>query len=498
MAILMQNLQNQLYKSSLVLLTDFYQLTMAYGYWKAGIHENEAVFYHSFRKAPFNGSYAICAGLGTLIDYLDCFHFTKEDIDYLSKLTDSKGNALFANSFLVYLQALTFSCDIDAIEEGSVVFPQEPLIRVKGPLLQCQLLESILLNIVNFQSLIATSAARLLQATRGEPVLEFGLRRAQGFDGALMASRAAYIGGCAATSNVLAGKLYGIPLRGTHAHSWVLCFASELDAFRAYAQTFPDRCIFLVDTYNTLQGVKNAIAIADELKPQGFKLAGIRLDSGDLAYLSQQARKLLDKAGYKEAIIIASNDLDPTVIKSLKEQGAAINAWGVGTHLITAYAQPALEGIYKLSAIKSSQGQWENKIKLSEQSIKISTPGILSVRRFYADKVNGLAMADAIYDDRVGFSSTITIIDPNDPTKRRNISSNAPHRDLLLAIFRKGKLVYQVPNLLTSQEKTKAELQQFHESIRRFLNPHSYPVGLEKSLYELKLALILKAKTTVR
>lgn len=495
----MQNSLTQLYKSSLVLLTDFYQLTMAYGYWKAGIHEREAVFYHSFRLAPFNGRYTICAGLGTLIDYLLNFQFTKDDIDYLARLTDTQGKLLFPESFLNYLHQLKFSCDIDAVEEGSVVFPQEPLIRVKGPLLQCQLLESILLNIINFQSLIATSAARLLQATRGEPVLEFGLRRAQGFDGALMASRAAYIGGCTATSNVLAGKLLRIPVRGTHAHSWVLSFSSELEAFRAYAQTFPDRCIFLVDTYNTLEGVKNAIKIAEELKPTGFKLAGIRLDSGDLAYLSQQARQLLDAAGYHDTVIVGSNDLNPLVINSLKEQGARINVWGVGTHLITAYEQPALEGIYKLSAIKSAQGKWENKLKLSEQTIKISTPGILSVRRYYSDKVNGSAMADAIFDERLGISEkNITIIDPIDPTKRRSIPAATPQRDLLTPIFRLGKLVYQRPSLKSSQEKTHQELQQFHESIRLLLNPHAYPVGLEENLYNLKLSLILKAKSSVQ
>lgn len=491
----MQNSITQLYKSSLVLLTDFYQLTMAYGYWKAGIHEREAIFYYSFRQAPFNGRYVICAGLGTFIDYLLNFQFTKDDIDYLAGLTDTQGQRLFDADFLSYLQQVKFCCDIHAVEEGTVVFPQEPLIRVKGPLLQCQLLESILLNIINFQSLIATSAARLLQATRGEPVLEFGLRRAQGFDGALMASRAAYIGGCTATSNVLAGKLLGIPVRGTHAHSWVLCFANELEAFRTYAQTFPDRCIFLVDTYNTLKGVKNAIKIAEELKPNGFKLAGIRLDSGDLAYLSQRARKLLDAAGYTDAVIVGSNDLDPLVITSLKEQGACINVWGVGTHLITAYEQPALEGIYKLSAIKSAEGVWENKVKLSEQTIKISTPGILSVRRFYADKVGGSAMADAIYDQRLDISEEkITIIDPVDPTKRRIISAKTPHRDLLSTIFNQGTLVYKKPTLKSSQEKTHQELQQFHESIRRLLNPHAYPVGLEEKLYDLKLQLILKAK----
>lgn len=490
----MSNSLHQLYKSSLILLTDFYQLTMAYGYWKNNIHEREAVFYHSIRKPPFQGGYAICAGLGTLIEYLLQFQFAEEDIDYLADLKDSQGKVLFDKDFLDYLSQLKFSCDIDAIEEGSVVFPHEPLVRVKGPLLQCQLLESILLNVINFQTLIATSAARIVQATREEPVLEFGLRRAQGFDGALMASRAAYIGGCVATSNVLAGKLFGIPIRGTHAHSWVLCFDSELAAFRAYAKTFPDRCIFLVDTYNTLQGVENAIKIADELKSKGFQLAGIRLDSGDLAYLSKEARKLLDAAGYKDACIVGSNDLNPLVITSLKEQEAKINVWGVGTHLITAFEQPALDGVYKLSAIKSSQGEWEYKVKLSEQTIKISTPGILSVRRFYFDKGYEHAMADAIFDELLGIPKECTIIDPADATRRCVFLSGTPYRELMQPIFRKGQLVYKRPSLHKSREKTQRELKQFDESIRRVLNPHLYPAGLEENLYNIKHALILKAK----
>jgi nicotinate phosphoribosyltransferase len=490
----MLNSLQRLYRSSLVLLTDFYQLTMAYGYWQAGLHENEAVFYHSLRKAPFQGGYAVCAGLGTLIDYLANFQFTDEDIAYLSEFKDSQGKVLFHRDFLTYLTGLRFSCDIDAVEEGSVVFPHEPLVRVKGPLLQCQLLESILLNIINFQTLIATSAARLVQAARDEPVLEFGLRRAQGFDGALMASRAAYIGGCVASSNVLAGKLFGIPVRGTHAHSWVLCFASELEAFRAYAKSFPDRCIFLVDTYNTLQGVKNAIKIAEELKPEGFQLAGIRLDSGDLAYLSKEARKLLDVAGYKDACIVGSNDLNPSVIASLKEQRARINVWGVGTRLITAFEQPALDGVYKLSAIKSAQGDWEYKVKLSEQSLKISTPGILAVRRFYFKSDYRHAMADAIYDENLGIPENCMIIDPTDPTRRCPIALDTPYRELTHAIFRQGELVYKMPSLPESQEKARCELKQFHGSIRRLLNPHSYPVGLVESLYKLKLKLVLKAK----
>lgn len=492
----MSNSLSQLYKSSLALLTDFYQLTMAYGYWQADLHEHEAVFYHSFRKSPFAGGYAIAAGLGTLIDYLDLFHFSKEDIAYLAELKDSNQQALFDKLFLEYLEQLKFSCDIDAIEEGSVVFPHEPLLRIKGPLLQCQLLESIILNIINFQTLIATTAARIVQAANHEPVFEFGLRRAQGFDGALMASRAAFIGGCSATSNVLAGKLFDIPIRGTHAHSWVSCFESELDAFRAYAKTFPDRCIFLVDTYNTLQGVKNAIKIADELKPQGFHLAGVRLDSGDLAYLSKKARRLLDKAGYKDSVIVASNDLNPAVINSLKGQGAQINIWAVGTHLITGYEQPALEGVYKLSAIKPlKQENWEYKVKLSEQAVKISTPGILSVRRFYWDNDCKQAMADAIYDELQGISSdSSTIIDPLDPTRRCFIPNDAPYRDLMQPIFKKGELVYVRPSLTMTQQKTKTELTQFDETIRRLLNPHRYPVGLEENLYALKLKLVLKAK----
>lgn len=467
---------------------------MAYGYWKNKMHEREAIFYHSIRKAPFQGGYAICAGLGTLIEYLVDFQFDQEDIAYLAQLQDNQGRSLFHVDFLDYLSQLKFSCDIDAIEEGSVVFPHEPLVRVKGPLLQCQLLESILLNIINFQTLIATSAARITQAAQGEPVLEFGLRRAQGFDGALMASRAAYIGGCIATSNVLAGKLYGIPIRGTHAHSWVLGFDSELDAFRAYAKTLPEQCIFLVDTYNTLQGVKNAIKIADELKSEKFKLAGIRLDSGDLAYLSKEARKLLDEAGYKDACIVASNDLNPLVITSLKEQGAKINVWGVGTHLITAFEQAALDGVYKLAAIQSSQGEWEYKVKLSEQTIKISTPGFLSVRRFYFDDHYTKPRADAVYDERLGVPEECMIIDPLDATRRCIFPAGTPYRELMQAIFRKGQLVYKRPLLKESHEKTQQELNQFDVSIRRVLNPHLYPVGLVENLYHLKHVLILKAK----
>lgn len=488
----MSNIFSSFYKSSLALLTDFYQLTMAYGYWQAGIHEQEAVFNLFFRKAPFKGGYAVCAGLATVIEYLTTFHFSDDDIAYLGKLQSSNKQPIFMAEFLKYLKNLRFSCDVDAIPEGTIVFPQEPLIRIKGPLLQCQLLETVLLNIINFQTLIATKASRICYAAKGEDVLEFGLRRAQGIDGGLAASRAAFLGGCAATSNVLAGKFYDIPLRGTHAHSWIMCFADELTAFKTYAAALPDNCVFLVDTYNTIEGVKNAIAVGEELKQQGYRLAGVRLDSGDLAYLSIEARKLLDAAGFKDAVIVGSNDLDEHVIASLKEQGAMIDVWGVGTRLTTAYEQAALDGVYKLTAIRPSGSDWQYKLKLSEQTAKISTPGILKARRYY--NAQGVAIADAIYDECLGVADECVIVDPMDITHQRKIAASIHHRELLQPIFSAGKLVYETPALQTSRQTALTELNQFHQSIRRFLNPHKYPVGLEKRLYDLRTSLILKAK----
>lgn len=479
-----------LYKSSLTLLTDFYQLTMAYGYWKSGYHEHEAVFNLFFRKSPFQGGYAICAGLATAIEFLNQLQFTEDDLAYLSTIQDGN-KPLFDPAFLDYLRQLRFSCNVDAIEEGNVVFPLEPLVRVQGPLLQCQLLETVLLNIINFQSLVATKASRICYAAKGEPVLEFGLRRAQGFDGGITASRAAYLGGCAATSNVLAGKLYNIPVRGTHAHSWIMSFPSELEAFKAYAEALPNSGLFLVDTYNTLEGVKNAIEIGHWLKQQGHQFVGIRLDSGDLAYLSMEARKLLDAAGFSEAVITGSNDLDEHIIASLKEQGAMIQVWGVGTRLVTAHGQPALDGVYKLAAICHPNEDWQYKVKLSEQIGKITTPGFLRARRYFNGKS---ALADAIYDERLGIPDECMIIDPMDMTKRRKINAGTRYVELLQPIFRVGKLVYQIPALAASREKALKELEHFHTSIHRFLNPHIYPVGLEKQLYDLKTDLVLKAR----
>ena len=483
-----------LYSSNLTLLTDLYQLTMAYGYWKAGMTEREAVFNLFFRRNPFKGGYAIACGLSYVIDFLENFNISDEDVVYLSTLKGNDEKPLFDPKFLEYLQNLVFTCDVDAIEEGSIVFPQEPLIRVKGSLIQCQILETLLLNMVNFQSLIATKSSRICLAARGEEVLEFGLRRAQGIDGGLAASRAAYIGGCAATSNVLAGKLFDIPVKGTHAHSWVMSFESEIESFETYAEAMPNNCIFLVDTYDTLEGVKNAIKSGNKLKEKGYKFAGIRLDSGDLAYLSIKARELLDEAGFTETSIVASNDLDEYIIDSLKQQEAKVNVWGVGTKMVTAYDQPALGGVYKLSAIRNKENTaWDYKVKLSEQAIKISTPGIQQVRRFYS---NGECIGDAIFDEEN--KPTVdnwTIVDPIDMTRRKKMTNiEGEYKDLLKPIFVNGKRVYKKPDLKTIQTKVKDELNTLHRSIKRFTNPHAYPVGLEKGLYDLKTDLILELR----
>jgi nicotinate phosphoribosyltransferase len=481
-----------LYHSSLTLLTDLYQLTMAYGYWKSGMADKEAVFNMFFRKNPFGGGYTIACGLAQVVDFLQNFRFSEEDIAYLQTLRGNDGQLLFEPAFLEYLQNLTFTCDIDAILEGTVVFPQEPMLRIKGPILQCQLLETPILNMLNFQSLIATKAARIGRVVKDEPILEFGLRRAQGIDGALTASRAAYIGGCAATSNVLAGKLYGIPVRGTHAHSWIMSFDTEEEAFDTYAEVMPNNCVFLVDTYDTLEGVKKAVSVGRKLKARGYKMAGIRLDSGDLAYLSIEARKILDAAGFTDTNILASNDLDEHIIASLKNQGATINVWGVGTKLVTAYDQPALGGVYKLAAIRNNQGEWNYKLKLSEQAIKISTPGIQQVRRYYNQKE---FVADMIYDTENFLPQhSSTMVDPMDYTKRRKLHNTDPYEDLLVPVFRNGQQVYTLPSIEDIKRRVKQQLSMFHEGIKRFANPHTYPVGLEKSLYDFKTDLILQLR----
>ncbi|HWL94407.1 MAG TPA: nicotinate phosphoribosyltransferase [Phycisphaerae bacterium] len=482
---------SDIYRSSLALLTDFYELTMAYGYWKAGVADREAVFTHTFRKNPFSGGFSVSAGLGYLVGVLENFRFREDDLEYLATLPGSDGKPLFEEKFLEYLGGLRLSCDIDAMPEGTVVFPHEPLVRVCGPIIEGQILESAVLNIVNFQTLIATKAARICMATRGEPVVEFGLRRAHGIDGSLAASRAAYIGGCMATSNVLAGKLFGIPLRGTHAHSWIMSFDSEMEAFEAYAAAMPNNSVFLVDTYNTLDGVRHAVEVSKKLRSQGHEMSGVRLDSGDLAYLSIEARKILDEAGFKKAFIAASNDLDERIIESLKEQGATISVWGVGTKLVTGHEQPALGGVYKMTAVRKPAGQWQYKLKLSEQSAKISTPGILQVRRYQDD---GLFSGDAIFDITADLSDGCTIVDPLDITRRKVMPATAAHSDLLVPIFRRGERVYSPPPLEHARKLTAEQLAGLHPSIKRFTFPHEYPVGLEKNLHELKTRLILDAR----
>lgn len=477
---------------SVGLLTDLYQLTMAYGYWKTGELETESAFNLYFRSSPFGGGYTIACGLGYLVDFVQSYGFSSEDLTYLSGLTGNDGRPLFEAAFLDYLQQVELSCDIDAVPEGTVVFPNEPLVRLRGPLIQCQLLETPLVNILNFQSLIATKASRVCEAAQGDRVIEFGLRRAQGFDGALAASRAAYIGGCESTSNVLAGKLFGIPPRGTHAHSWVMIFDSEIEAFKAYAEAMPNNCILLVDTYDTLQGVRNAVEIGEWLRERGSELAGIRLDSGDLAYLSIEARKILDEAGFPDAAIVASNELDEHVITSLKDQGARINVWGVGTKLITAWDQPALGAVYKLAAVRRSGGEWEPRVKLSEHSAKVNIPGFSQVRRFLRD---GEFIADMIYDELDPPAGIAEIVDPMDSTRWKKLPPNAAHEDLLQPVYRTGQLEAVVPTPQEARGRTLEQLTSFHPGIRRFLNPHQYPVGLERGLHDTRMRLILEART---
>ena len=474
------------------LLTDLYQLTMAYGYWKKQMLEYEAIFHLSFRQQPFNGGYAITCGLSDAIDYLQHFEFRSDDLAYLAELKGPDGLPLFEPKFLDYLQTLHFACDIDAIPEGNVVFPHEPLLRVSGSLLQGQLFETALLNIFNFQTLIATKSARICLAARGSPVMEFGLRRAHGPDGALAASRAAYIGGCVGTSNVLAGKVFGIPVRGTHAHSWVMSFQTEYEAFQAYAEVMPGNCVFLVDTYDSIEGIRHAVEVGRRLRSIGKDLAGIRLDSGDLSYLSIVARGILDQAGFNATQIVASNDLDEHVIASLNEQGAMIDLWGVGTKLVTAFDQPALGGVYKLGAIRRENGPWQKKVKLSEQAVKVSNPGSLQVRRFEDQKEY---LADMIYDELDGIPTERRIVDIADVTIQRKIPGSAEYRDLLVPIFRRGNLVYERPSIHQMRGLVQSELGRFYTGVKRLLNPHIYPVGLELGLYENKSRLMQETRT---
>ncbi len=484
--------QNRIYRENLSLLTDLYQVTMAYAAWKNGIaegsHQTMAAFDLYFRSHPFKGGYAVLCGLESVLDFVEGFHFADDDCEYLGTLKGVDGRPLFEVEFLNYLRNLKLQVNIDAIEEGRVVFAGEPLIRVEGPLLQCQLLETPLLTLINFQTLIATKASRMREAAGKDSILEFGLRRAQGIDGGLTASRACYVGGIDATSNTLAGKLYGIPVKGTHAHSWVMAFKNEVQSFEKYAFAMPNNTILLVDTYDTLDGVRNAITVGLKMKKANHKLLGIRLDSGDLAYLSTEARKLLDEAGLQDVAIVASNELDEHLIQNLKQQDAKVNIWGIGTKLVTGQDQPALGGVYKLVAVKEKDHEWENRIKISEQAAKVTTPGIHQVRRYRADN---LWLGDMIYDIRTALEKEPLMIDPIDPTRRKLFSSDLEFEDLLKPLVRNGQVVARRPPLEQIRKKREQDIQGLHPTIRRFFNPHIYPVGLESTLHKVKHQMIL-------
>jgi nicotinate phosphoribosyltransferase len=465
--------------SELALLTDLYQLTMAYGYWRQKTSEQRASFHLYFRSLPFDGGYAVAAGLELALKFIEEFRISESDISYLRTLTGNDSQPLFSSDFLDYLADLQLSCDVHALPEGTLVFPNEPILRIEGPILQCQLLETALLNLINFSTLIATKAARICAVAGQDPVLEFGLRRAQGPDGGVTASRAAYVGGCSATSNVLAGKMYGIPVKGTHAHSWVMSFDDERTAFEQYAEAMPNNCVFLVDTYDTLEGVHKACLVGKKLRENGHEMVGIRLDSGDLAYLSVEARRILDEAGFANAAIIASNSLDETIIESLKQQGAQISVWGVGTKLSTAYDQPALGGVYKLGAMLDSHGTWLPKMKLSEQPVKSSIPGRLQTRRFF-DR-HGQPIADMIFDlDTPDISSQI--VDANHPLRSRELADADSFADLLKPFVLNGRMNLPIDSLDEIRNRVKDQLSVFNPSHQRLIHPHEYPVGIESKL----------------
>ncbi len=469
-------------KRNLTLLTDLYQLTMMNGYYLKGRHEQVAIFDLFFRQNKLI-TYSLAAGLEQVVEYLLNLHFGEEEIEYLRSLN------LFDEGFLQYLADMKFTGDVYAVPEGTVVFPGEPILTVRAPIVQAQLIETAILNMFNHQTLIASKSAKVCGAAQGDNVLEFGLRRAQGPDAGIYGARAAVIGGCTSTSNVLAGKMFDVKVSGTHAHSWVMNFPTEYDAFKAYAQIYPESSLLLVDTYNTLKsGVPNAIKVFDELREQGYKPLGIRLDSGDLAYLSKKARKMLDEAGYPDAIICASGDLDENSIASLKAQGAKISLWGVGTKLITSADMPALGGVYKLAGMVEENGEITPKITLSDNSIKLTNPGFKSIYRIYVD---GKAEADLITlrDEKFDTTKPLTIYHPTERWKSITFE-NYTMRELSVKIIDNGKLCYDLPKLKDIAKYAKEEISTFWEEYTRIDNPHIYKVDLSDGLYELKTSMI--------
>ena len=464
---------------NLSMMTDFYQLSMMKGYLENGVADDEVVFDLFFRKNPFHNSFTITAGTESLIEYINGLHFTEEDLRYLK----SEG---FDEAFLEKLRQFKFSGDIYGVPEGTIMFPHEPVVRVKATIFEAQLIESAMLNIINFQSLIATKAARICEAAQGDPVFEFGLRRAQGADAAILGARAAYLGGCVATSNVLAGKMFGIPVVGTHAHSWVQKFDSELASFRAYARSYPHNCLLLVDTYNTVNsGIPNAITVFNELRDQGYKPRGIRIDSGDIAYLSKVARQMLDDAGFPDTIIVASSDLEEDTIDSLMIQGAKISAWGVGTNLITSSNWPALGGVYKLVAAEE-KGVLIPKIKISDNPEKITNPGLKKVTRIY-DESGLFALADLIMLDEETIDTTqpLTIFHPIHTWKTKTFRRYSL-RELLEPYYLKGKLVYDRRTVQEVRATVRRELDSLWPEYKRLQRPQLYKVDLSQQLWDLK------------
>lgn len=473
---------------NLTLLTDLYELTMVGGYFVIGKKDQWANFDYFFRSVPDEGGFCIAAGLEQIIEYIEHIGFRNDDIDYLRTL------GIFPEDVLEYLRQLRFTGDLHAVPEGTLIFPHEPIIRVTAPLPEAQLIESALLNIMNFQTLIATKAARICIAAEGGPVVDFGLRRAHGPDAAIGAARASFIGGAMGTSNTLAGKLLGIPIRGTIAHSWIESFPSELEAFRAYAKVYPKGCLLLVDTYNTLRsGVPNAIKVGRELRDSGEgQLMGIRLDSGDLAYLSKNSRRMLDQNGFKETKIIASSDLDEWLIESLKKQDAEIDIWGVGTRLVTSYSCPALGGVYKLTAI-AENGKMVPKIKRSDNPEKITNPGIKKLVRFYDE--SGIMRGDVLFleDESPNPDKPIRAYHPMFPHIYKAYPPGFGREELFVPVFVNGKRVYETPPLKEIQENTKKNLGRLGSEFKRFQNPHVYHVSLSEKLFRVKQELLMNA-----
>ena len=474
---------------NLTLLTDLYELTMMQGYFKHKDRNETVIFDAFYRNNPCGGGYSIAAGLEQLIAYIKELHFSPEDIRYLDSLH------LFEKDFLDYLADFHFSGDIYAIPEGTVIFPREPLVKVIAPIMEAQLVETAILNIINHQSLIATKAARVCYAARGDGIMEFGLRRAQGPDAGIYGARAAVIGGCIGTSNVLCGQLFDVPVKGTHAHSWIMSFPDEYTAFKTYADLYPSACILLVDTYDTLKsGVPNAIRVFREMRKAGIPLTfyGIRLDSGDLAYLSKKARAMLDEAGFPDAVISASNDLDEYLIESLKAQGAAITSWGVGTNLITSKDNPAFGGVYKLAAVMGQDGEFIPKIKLSENTEKVTNPGNKTIYRVY-EKDSGKIKADLIclVGETFNEEDPLLLFDPLEPWKKTRLPGGSYNlRELLVPVFRKGKCCYESPKVMAIRDYCEKELSTLWDETKRFVNPHPIYVDLSQKLYDIKIALL--------